>query len=144
MTLVLIGRESPVRERLVVELCELDGVEVVVRSPETDDIRSTINVLKPDAFLIDIQQVEAGGLKLIRAIRELKNGRSPVIIALSSGTSLQYRMKYRMKCHEAGATFFFDASSDQESLLSTFRSIRLEIDHHHAGVNGSSGRDEAK
>ena len=138
MTLVLIGRESPVRERLVAELRELDGMEVVVRVPGADDIRSAIHQLNPDAFLIDIQQEEAGGLKLIRAIRDLKNGRSPVIIALSSGTSLQYRLRYRMKCHEAGATFFFDASSDQESLLGAVRSIRQEIDHH-AGVNGSSG-----
>jgi DNA-binding NarL/FixJ family response regulator len=141
MTLVVIGRESPVRERLVAELRELDGVEVVVRAPRTDDIRSTIHRLSTDAFLIDIQQEEAGGLKLIRAIRDLKNGRSPVIIALSSGTSLQYRMKYRVKCHEAGATFFFDTSSDQESLLGAVRSIRLEIDHH-AGVNNGSKSGE--
>jgi DNA-binding NarL/FixJ family response regulator len=123
MTLVLIGRETPVRERLVANLRELADVEVVVLAPGADDIRSTLLSLNPEAVLVDIQQKQAGGLSLIRAIRALRNERSPVIIALSSSTSIQYRLK----CHEAGATFFFDTAGDLESLLDAVRSIRKEM-----------------
>ncbi len=133
MTLVLIGRESPVRERLVANLRELTGVEVVVLEPGADDIRTTMLVRDPEAVLVDIQQAQAGGLRLIRSIRGLKGSRSPVIIALSSSASIQYRMK----CHEAGATFFFDTAGDQEALLGAVRSIGQEIDHH-AGFKDSS------
>jgi DNA-binding NarL/FixJ family response regulator len=131
MMLVLIGRESPVRERLVADLRELDGVEVVVLEPGAGDIRATLLSLRPEAVLIDIQL--SGGLRLIRAVRGLKDIRSPVIIALSSSASIQYRIK----CHEAGATFFFDTAGDQESLLGAVRSIGQEIDHH-AGLKDSS------
>jgi two-component system, NarL family, response regulator DevR len=136
MTLVLIGRESPVRERLVANLRELPGVEVVVLAPGADDIRSTMLARDPEAVLIDIQQAQAGGLRLIRAIRGLRSGRSPVIIALSSSASIQYRTK----CHEAGATFFFDTAGDQELLLGAVQSIGQEIDHH-AGLNDSSKQE---
>ena len=123
MTLVLIGRESPVRERLVASLQELPEVNVVVLEPGADDIRATLLSLNPEAVLIDIQQAQAGGLRLIRSIRGLKIGRSAVIIALSSSATIQYRMK----CHEAGATFFFDTANDQESLLGAVQSIQLEL-----------------
>ncbi len=132
MKLVLIGRESPVRARLVASLQELASVEVTVLEPGADDIRSTMLSLNPEAVLIDIQQEQAGGLKLIRAIRGLRNVRPPVIIALSSSTSIQYRMK----AHEAGATIFFDTAADQESLLGAVQTIRREIDH--AGLSNGS------
>jgi DNA-binding NarL/FixJ family response regulator len=132
MTLVLIGHESPVRERLIASLKELPGVEVVALAPGADDIQSTLLEFAPEAVLVEIQQARAGGLSLIRAIKALKSGRRPVIIALSSPASIQYRMT----CHEAGATFFFDTAGDQELLLGAVQSIAPEIDHD-AGLNGA-------
>ena len=126
MTLVLIGHESPVRERLIESLRELPGVEVVALAPGADDIQSTLLELAPEAVLVEIQQAQAGGLGLIRAIKRLQSIRPPVIIALSSPASLQYRVK----CHEAGAAFFFDTAGDQELLLGAVQSIESEIDHH--------------
>ena len=135
MTLVLIGRESPVRERLVADLRELERVEVVVREPGAADIGSAVLSLNPQAVLVDIQQAQAGGLRLIRAIRSLRPGPVPAIMALSSSTSIQYRMK----CHEAGATFFFDTAGDQESLLGAVRSIRQETDGRPGGGSSEPG-----
>lgn len=128
MTLMLIGRETPVRDRLVADLRELEGVTVVVQEPGAADIRASLLALNPEAVLVDIQQAQAGGLTLIRAIRSLGKGPPPVIIALSSSTSILYRTK----CHDAGATFFFDTAGDQESLIDAVQAIRREIDYHPA------------
>jgi DNA-binding NarL/FixJ family response regulator len=125
MTLVLIGHESPVRVRLIASLQDLPGVEVVALAPGADDIQSTLLEFAPEAVLVEIQQAQAGGLRLIRAIKKLKSSRPHVIIALSSPASIQYRMK----CHEAGATFFFDTAGDQELLLGAVQAIQREIDH---------------
>ncbi len=126
MTLVLIGLSLPYVKGLLRISRRSPGCrssrlrrEPMISSPPSIE-------LDPEAVLIDIQQPQAGGLRLIEAIRALKSGSSPVIIALSSPASVQYRMK----CHEAGATFFFDTANDQESLLSAVRSIGRETNYH--------------
>ena len=121
---MLIGHESPVRDRLVADLRELEGVAVVVQEPGAGDIRATLLSVHPGAVLVDIQQAQAGGVRLIRAIRGLDTDPLPVIIALSSSTSVQYRME----CRDAGATFFFDIAGDQESLARAVQSIRDDVE----------------
>ena len=136
MTVVLVGRQSLVRERLVADLRELEGVVVIVREPGARDVQSTVLSRDADAVLVDIQQARAGGIELIRSIRDARPGPAPAIIAVSSSTSIQYRRK----CHEAGATFFFDTAEDQESLLRAVRSIGQEIDARSSGQAREEGR----
>ena len=140
MTVVLVGHKSPVRERLIADLCELEGVVVIVREPGARDVQSAVFSRDADAVLVDMQQARAGGLELIRAIRDARPGRAPAIIALSSSTSIQYRVK----CHEAGATFFFGTAGDQESLLGALRAMRQEIDARPAAQAGEEGRQPSR
>ena len=74
----------------------------------------------PDVIVIDIR-MPGGALDLVRAIKS--SAHPPVVIALSSSASLQYRAA----CHRAGAEYFFDKVNEQARLVEAVVELQKEL-----------------
>jgi chemotaxis response regulator CheB len=120
---LLIASESPVRERLTDAISELSDIQVETQEPVEEEVDRKITQLRPDVVLIDIDHSSGRGLEIIRKIHGRRGERVPVIMAIASSTSLQYRTS----CHEAGATYFFNRGREQDWLLDSLASIREQL-----------------
>lgn len=122
MRIVLVAGDSPVRTRLAAMLAELPDLhlEVVGSSVDVDQIILQRN---PDVVLIDIDQTNGHGLEIIRKLHERSSENTPVIMAIAMSPSL----RYRARCLEAGAMYFFNAVREQDWLLESLLSVRVQL-----------------
>jgi len=120
---LLIASESPVRERLTDAISELSDIQVETQEPVEEEVDRKITQLRPDVVLIDIDHSRGRGLEIIKQIHGRRGERVPIIMAIASSTSLQYRTS----CHEAGATYFFNRIREQDWLLDSLASIREQL-----------------
>ena len=123
MKVLLIESESPVRERLAGMISELSDVQVEIQEPGKLEVEPTLALLHPDVVLIDIDQSRGRGLEIIRQIHGRRGEREPVIIAIASSSSLQYRAS----CLRAGAIYFFNRVREQEWLLESLAAMREQL-----------------
>ena len=123
MKVLLIESESPVRERLVGEISELSDVQVEIQDPDDVGVDRTIAQFHPDVVLIDVDHSRGRGLEIIRRLHGQRAEGTPIIIAIASSSSLQYRAS----CHEAGATFFFNRLREQDWLLDSLAAIQEQL-----------------
>jgi DNA-binding NarL/FixJ family response regulator len=120
MRVLLIDDADAVRSRLADALGEIAGLEVSSCAPRAGGIIERILEWKPDVVVMDIC-MPGGTLDLVRSV---KSGRQPpVVIALSSSSSIQYRAA----CHQAGAEYFFDKVRDQARLLEAVAELQKEL-----------------
>ena len=104
---VFVVDDSPlVRERLVVLLSEVEGVEVVGVADNAEEGISSIKTLNPDVAILDIRMPAGSGILVLEAVKREED--PPFIIML---TNYPYP-QYRKKCMDAGADCFFDKSSE--------------------------------
>ncbi len=122
MKVLFIAGASPTRERLAEVISELSGVQVEICEPDGLKDRKIMEV-HPDVILIDMDQSRGRGLETIRQFRKLPRERVPVIMAIGSIASLQYRAS----CAEAGAMYFFDRVREQDWLIDSLASIREQL-----------------
>jgi len=120
---LFIGSESPVRERLVGEIEELTDVQVEILDSRDVDLDRTIAQLHSDVILIDIDHAYGKGLEIIKRHHGRGAAGTPIIVAIASSNSLQYRAS----CHEAGATFFFNSVREQDWLLKSLATIQEQL-----------------
>jgi len=121
MRVVLLDDAAIVRERLVAELAAVHGVDVVARDACGADLDAGIHELHPDVVVVDVHAPRAMGVDLIRRLRS--GDSHPVVIALSSCSSF----RYRSKCHEAGATYYFDKVREQDRLVEAIAELSREL-----------------
>jgi CheY-like chemotaxis protein len=121
--LLLIESESPVRERLVEEISELPNVQVTIQDPDDVELDRTIAQLHPDVVLIDIAHACGRGLEIIKRLHRRGAEGRPIIVAIASSNSPQYRAS----CHEAGAMFFFNLICEQNWLLDSLATIQEQL-----------------
>ena len=124
MKVLLLDIESPVSERLMGEISELPDMEVKIQEPSDWDPEHTVAEPRPDVVLVDIDHSRGHGLQIIRRLRGQSREKAPVIMAISSSPSLQYRAS----CLDAGAMYFFNRIREQEWLLDSLASIREQIE----------------
>jgi DNA-binding NarL/FixJ family response regulator len=116
---VLIADDSAiVRERLVGLLSELPEVEIVGEARTTEEAAQSIQQLRPDVVILDIQMPGGGsGIDVLRAVKERQS--APRVIMLTNHSLPQYRDKYLA----AGADFFFDKSTEFEKVIEACRGM---------------------
>jgi DNA-binding NarL/FixJ family response regulator len=118
--LLIIDDANAVRPRLEKSLGEIDGIDVSSCSPREAGILQRMLQLKPDVVVIDIRMPGSG----IDLMRRIKSGsHPPVVIALSTSSSLQYRAA----CHRAGAEYFFDKVREQARLVEAIADLQKEL-----------------
>jgi len=121
---VLLADDSKlVRERLAVQLCELEKVELVGETDYIPELLELIQRLKPDVVDLDIHMPGGNGIQALAAIK--KEPGSPVVIMLAM---LPYP-QYRKRCLEAGAEFFFDKATEFDLVMQALKQLQGRLDY---------------
>jgi DNA-binding NarL/FixJ family response regulator len=120
---VFIVDDSPsMRIRLAELLDEIGGVEVVGEAGTPNDAVAGITRAHPECVLLDYQLEGGTGLDVLRAVHPKEPG--IVFVVLTNHATPQYRQA----CIAAGASYFFDKSTE-------FARIR-------EAINGLEGRHQ--
>jgi DNA-binding NarL/FixJ family response regulator len=115
---VFIADDSrAVVERLADLLEDVPGAELVGQAWDAPEAIRSIQKLKPDALILDLQMPGGSGLDVLRAIRTDQ----PQLYVLIC-TNYPYS-KYREKCLNAGANCFIDKSTEFEKIPRLLREL---------------------
>jgi DNA-binding NarL/FixJ family response regulator len=108
---VFIADDSvTVRDRLTSLLGDMPAVELVGTAADAAAAISAIQQLKPDVVILDIRMPAGSGIGVLRSLQQTTE--KPKFIMLTNYPFLQYRKT----CLEAGASYFFDKSSEFEKI----------------------------
>ncbi|MFC2084204.1 response regulator transcription factor [Bacteroidota bacterium] len=126
MKILIVDDSKLLRERLLNLISEISGVEVVGTAENALSGYNSAKILLPDIAIVDISMPGGGGIKLLQQIK--KDLPSVVVIIL---TNYPFP-KYREKCNELGADYFFSKLKDIDNLtkligeLSTQRTLNMQ------------------
>jgi DNA-binding NarL/FixJ family response regulator len=108
---VFIADDSAtVRDRLTSLLRDMPAVEIVGQAADAAEAIQSIQQLKPDVVILDIRMPAGSGIGVLRSLQQKPE--KPKFIMLTNYPFLQYRKT----CLEAGASYFFDKSSEFEKI----------------------------
>src|SRR5688572_12735340 len=108
---VFIADDSAtVRDRLTSLLRDMPAVELIGTAADAAEAISSIQHLKPDVVILDIRMPAGSGIGVLRSLQQM--AAKPKFIMLTNYPFLQYRKT----CLEAGASYFFDKSSEFEKI----------------------------
>lgn len=108
---VFIADDSAtVRDRLTSLLRDMTTVEIIGQAADAAEAIQSIQQLKPDVVILDIRMPAGSGIGVLRSLQQRQE--KPKFIMLTNYPFLQYRKT----CLEAGASFFFDKSSEFEKI----------------------------
>ena len=117
MRVFIADDSSVVVERLADLLKEVPGAQLVGQAGDVPDAVRSIQKMKPDALILDLQMPGGSGLDVLRAVRK-DCPRLRVLIC----TNYPYP-QYREECLSAGADYFLDKSADFEKIPAIFREL---------------------
>jgi DNA-binding NarL/FixJ family response regulator len=108
---VFIADDSKVVVRRLADLLdEVPGAQLVGQAGDVLQAVLSIQKLKPDALILDLQMPGGTGLDVLRAVRAAY----PRLYVLVC-TNYPYQ-RYREECLAAGANFFLDKSAEFEKI----------------------------
>jgi DNA-binding NarL/FixJ family response regulator len=117
MRIFIADDSAIVRERLIEMLSDLKGVEIIGQAGEGLEALNSIQKLKPDVVILDIQMPNGNGIDVLQKIK--KKRRRPILIILTNYSD----SAYRTKCMDAGADFFFDKSTEFDEVIKVLRCL---------------------
>lgn len=106
LTVVVCDDGQAVRDRLVGILRRLQGVRIAGEAYDASSVVDLAANLKPDVLVLDLKLPDGNGMEVLRRIRA-KHPSITVIILTNHAHAL-----YRRACLEAGASYFFDKSTE--------------------------------
>lgn len=111
MRVLVVDDTTSVRERIAAMISGLAGVEVVEQAVDGVSGLACIATRVPDVLVLDIRMPRMNGFQLLDAIKH-RTAR-PVSIVVSN------HAEYRRHALLAGASFFYDKSTQIDDLLAT-------------------------
>ena len=106
LRVLIVDDSAVIRERLVMQLNELAGVEIVGQAETVAEAVTALRRFKPDAMTLDLRLPDGNGLNVLRLIR---HERLPTaVIVLTSYPFSQYAQRARA----AGAYAFLNKAGD--------------------------------
>ena len=130
---VLVADDSAVvRDRLVVMLSEVCGVDVVGTAADGLEAIDSFRRLRPDIVVLDIRMPKANGIQVLEEIKEID--RSAVVLMLTNYLYPQYRTR----CMAAGADYFLDKSTEFDRIPELLAELR------HAGKGGGGSGETSE
>ncbi len=106
-----------VREKLSAALSEIEGIEIVGQTPDTQSVVEFVRRLSPEVVLMDIRLRGGNGIDALRTIK--RGAPAPIVLVFTNYTHAEYREK----CMDAGADFFFAKSPEFKVMLKTLRAF---------------------
>ncbi len=122
MKLVIADDSSVVRERLTAMLSNVEEIETLGQAQDVGEAIDSIEELKPDAVILDIQMPGGSGIDVLKHIK--KEQPATVVIIL---TNYPYP-QYRRECMDEGADFFFDKSLEFERAIEVCKGLARRPD----------------
>ena len=117
MKVFIADDSSAVVERLADLLEEVPGAQLVGRAGDVTEAVRSVQKMKPDTLILDLQMPGGSGLDVLRAIR----ADHPHLYVLIC-TNYPYP-QYREECLGAGANFFLDKSAEFEKIPAILREL---------------------
>lgn len=118
---VFIADDSEIiRERLVVMISKLKGVEIIGEAEDVSGAIKSITEKMPGIVILDIKMPGGSGIDVLKKLKEKKL--NPVVIII---TNYPYP-ELRKACFEAGADFFFDKSLEFGALLRALKILAVD------------------
>lgn len=111
MRVVVVDDSRAVRARVVTDLAEAPGIEVVGEAEDGARAMACIAELRPDAVVLDLRLPDVSGLELLPAIKALPH--PPRVVVLTNHAE----DRYRRECLARGADAFVDKSSPFSALV---------------------------
>lgn len=112
---ILVMDDAPVVRRLIVDLVdEIDGVDSVLQAGDATSAVALMQEHSPEIAILDIKVPGAYGLRNgIDVLRVMKSTHptAAIIMLTNHATS-----RYKAECEQAGASYFFDKSSEFDQL----------------------------
>jgi DNA-binding NarL/FixJ family response regulator len=122
MKLVIADDSSVVRERLIAMLSNLEEIEAIGQAEDVGEAINSIEELKPDAVILDIQMPGGTGIDVLKHIK--KEQPATVVIVLTNYPFSQYREE----CIAEGADYFFDKSLEFERAIEVCKRLAKSSD----------------
>jgi DNA-binding NarL/FixJ family response regulator len=115
---VLVADDSPlVRGHLVEMLGRLDHVEVVGEAADTPSAVREAEAHRPEVVVLDIQMPGENGIVALQRIKQMLP-KTWVIMLTNHADAF-----YRRKCLSAGASYFFDKSTEFQEVAEVVRQL---------------------
>ncbi|MEO8620133.1 MAG: response regulator transcription factor [bacterium] len=117
MRVLVVDDTQSVRERLAAMIAAIAGVERVTQEADGLAGLAAIAMEAPDVVVLDIRMPRVNGFQLLAEL----NGRaeSPTCIVVSN------HAEYTRHALLAGASYFFDKSTEIDALLATIGALAL-------------------
>lgn len=111
-----------IRERLRDMLSEFPRIDIVGEAGDALTATREIHELHPDVVILDIRMPKGNGMGVLKKID--RNDSPPVVIML---TNYPYP-RYKKKCMELGANFFFDKSTEFGKVSEVILQLNQDLD----------------
>lgn len=128
----MVENSGPIRERLTRVISGLRGVHVVGYAGSASEAISGIQEAKPDVVTLDILLDQGTGYDVLEKVKS--PSAPPVVIVLTNFPYPQYRTKYI----QGGADYFFDKSTELDSVVGVLKKLRER-----KAVSDGSGSDKS-
>ena len=120
MDVLVLDEADIILPRLREVLGEIQDLRVYHYAPSGGGVAAHVRESQPDVVIVSMQ-IPGGALDVLRSIKT--GERPPVIVAISSSSSIYYRIA----CHDAGAAYFFDKNKDLDLLAAALVDLQEEL-----------------
>lgn len=110
MKVFIVDDSTEICERVLALISELNDIQMVGQAKTLREARKMIQLLKPQAIILDIKLPDGNGIQMLKEIKS--NSPMPKIVVFSNHT----HPNFRKRCLEAGADSFFDKSTEFEKI----------------------------
>jgi len=117
MKVLLVDDSDILRNHLITILSDMENVDIVGESINTESAIKDLKKKKPDLVILDIRMPGEGGIHVLKIARK-KYPELKVIIF----TDYPYP-QYRTRCMEIGADYFFDKSTETEKMIEQIKQL---------------------
>jgi len=117
MKVFIVDDSDVVRARLLMMLSDIGGIEIVGQARDGRSALEKFDATQPDIVILDIQMPEVDGIEVLKQIKQRRAETNVIML-----TNYPYLL-VKIKCLSAGADFFFDKSTEIETLLETIQKM---------------------
>jgi len=98
-------------------LSDIENVQIVGQAQTIVDTLRLVRELTPDIIILDIRLPGESGIDILKSIKA--ENLVPIVIIFTNYPFPEYQQR----CHELGADYFYDKSTEFNRLLETVREI---------------------
>ena len=117
MKVLLVDDSDILRNHLITILSDMENVDIVGESINTESAIKDLKKKKPDLVILDIRMPGEGGIHVLKIARKKYPDLKVIIF-----TDYPYP-QYRTKCMEIGADYFFDKSTETEKMIDQIKQL---------------------